>query len=104
MSEQPVQWEEIGRTLLVTELERAMHDIQDSFLTATIKLGDGEDLTAEDIRRMRGALEDASEAVETAAESAPDAVRAPDITRFLDDDALERYEEAATNNTDGEGS
>lgn len=90
------RWERVGRQLLAEELEMVPYgDLREAFLTAKKRVESGEELTSEDINAMRGALEDAAQVVDAAAEASPESAPAPDMWAFLDEDARGEYQREA---------
>lgn len=86
------RWERVGRQLLAEELEMVPYgDLREAFLTAKKRVESGEELTSEDINAMRGALEDAAQVVDAAAEASPESAPAPDMWSFLDEEDRGEY-------------
>jgi hypothetical protein len=85
-------WEEVGRTLLQTELERVSEEAaQDIFFASARRLARGEELRADDIHKMREAVENFRRITELAASATPGVTALPDIWDVLDDESRSKY-------------
>lgn len=88
------RWEQVGRKLLVQELETVLGmDIQSAFTQLTRRVRKGEEITAQDISDARNALEQAEQIINMAAEASPETAPPPDLFQFLDEDAQRQYAE-----------
>ncbi|MFA9503248.1 hypothetical protein ACERIM_10750 [Natrinema sp. H-ect1] len=89
-------WEDIGRKLLQKELERISEEVaRDAFSTSARRLDRGEELRAEDIYRMRAAIDELQEITELAAEATQGVASLPDVWDVLDEEARSRYVQRA---------
>lgn len=87
-------WEDIGRTLLRVRLERVGEEtVRDAFRQATSRISNGDELTEDDIGEMYHAIEDATRAVELAAEASPETAPVPDLWEFLSKEEKRAYVE-----------
>lgn len=91
-SEDGDHWEEMGRRLLRSELERvAYSEVQETFTAVAKRIGAGEEVTAADIEDLREAAEEAAQVAEMAAEVSPEAVPRPDVWNYLDHEERREY-------------
>lgn len=87
-----LDWEGTGRILLQKELERISEEVaRDAFSTSARRLDRGEELRAEDIYRMRVAIDELQEITELAAEATQGVVPLPGVWDVLDEEARSRY-------------
>lgn len=85
-------WEQVGRDLLRTELERvAETTVRNAFRRATRRISQSEELTREDIRAMREAIDEAGRVVEMSARASSESEPLPDLWEFLDDQGRAAY-------------
>jgi len=83
---------EVGRDLLRAELERVSEEgIRDAFREASTRLAQGEELTRDDIRAMREAVQEAERVLELSARASAEATSFPDPWEFLDEQSRAAY-------------
>jgi len=86
------RWEEVGRKLLVQELESVLGmEIQSAFTQLTRRVRKGEEITVQDISDARNALEQAEQIINMAAEASPETAPPPDLFEFLDEEGQQQY-------------
>jgi len=85
-------WEQVGRDLLRAELERVGETtVRNAFRGATTRISQGEELTREDIRAMREAIDEAKRVVQMSARAFPETAPSPNLWEFLDDQGRTAY-------------